>query len=263
MRYWTTILLVLSSALLSGCAGSAKSYLAKEQIQETFDSPAVMTIAMAKHYSGVLDYAFVPTSIPVDASGQFRSHENNWCEPFATKSSIDVTRQKFAELCRRHGGDFRGDFCVQSQEQDEVLFAARIRPKRPCEFGTEVVVIEPIGDLKGVAYINKLRTLGYKTIDDTQREKHASEILAAQRQREGALQESQRLAALPYLRKVGAKVCREQSGNTFVGFVENFTDEKLQIRMTNAFVTSVPSFRPTGFTPGIIWDYPNEWKLCN
>jgi hypothetical protein len=263
MRHWTTVFLVFSVAFLCGCAGSPKSYLAKKPIQETFDSPIVMTVEMAKHYSGVLDYAFVSTAIPVDVSGQFRSNENHWCEPFANKSSIGITRQKFTDLCAKMGGEFHGDFCIQSLEQDEVLFAAKIRPKKPCEFGTEVLAIEPIGDLKGAAYINKLRTMGYKTVEDNLREKRAAEVILAQRQRDSALQDSQRLAALPFLRKVGAKVCREQGGNTFVGFVENFTDEKLQIRLTNAFVTSVPTYRPGGFTPGIIWDYPNEWKLCS
>lgn len=61
---------------------------------------------------------------------------------------------------------------------------------------------------------------------------------------------------LPVMRKRGTTVCRSDvlSGNTLKGYVEDSTDEKIQIR--------VPNFKPGGFQPQVIWGYPAEWRLC-
>lgn len=53
-------------------------------------------------------------------------------------------------------------------------------------------------------------------------------------------------ADLPYIRKVGAKIC--SLNQAIFGFVEQVTDDKLQIRLE-------PSQQ-------IIWDTPGNWDLC-
>ncbi len=67
---------------------------------------------------------------------------------------------------------------------------------------------------------------------------------------------------LPLVRKQGAKVCRVQGQILYVGFVEAFTDEKIQIRVADALINENRNYRMTDFTPGIVWDSPLNWDLC-
>ena len=64
------------------------------------------------------------------------------------------------------------------------------------------------------------------------------------------------------MRRIGARICLAQSEATHVGFVEGMTDEKLQIRVVDAFVTRTPRVRYSDFRPYITWDYPANWRLC-
>ena len=256
--------------LISGCAGGIQGALAKKPLEENFDSPTVLAVELNKHYSGIIDRPFISTSIPVDSSGQFKSANNFWCEPLAYKSSIAINTKKFADICSTRGGVFIGDFCIKSVENDEVLFMAKIRVLKTCDFGTEVQVIEPTGSIKAIAYVEKLRSLGYKTIEDREKlkldrvkQKGVADAVLLQRQRDNEFEFNRRTALLPQMRKIGAKVCKNQDGNTYVGYVENISDEKLQIRVNNAYVTRVPAYSPANFKPEIIWDYPMMWDLCN
>ena len=45
-------------------------------------------------------------------------------------------------------------------------------------------------------------------------------------------------------------------------YVEDSTDEKIQIRLAEAFRTGVPNFKLGGFQPRVIWDFPAGWRLC-
>ena len=68
---------------------------------------------------------------------------------------------------------------------------------------------------------------------------------------------------LPRMRKIGARICRQRgTGIVYVGYVEAITDDKVQIRVADAFPAGHPGVRVGGFSPSIIWDSPMEWDLC-
>jgi hypothetical protein len=67
---------------------------------------------------------------------------------------------------------------------------------------------------------------------------------------------------LPLIRKVGTKVCRLQGQILYIGFVENVTDDKIQIRVADAVVEQNHNARLGSFSPSIIWDNPLNWDIC-
>lgn len=68
---------------------------------------------------------------------------------------------------------------------------------------------------------------------------------------------------LPQVRKVGAQVCQVQGQFFYIGFVESFSDEKLQIRVAQAKMNDNRNLVPMDFQPGIILDSPLNWDLCD
>lgn len=74
----------------------------------------------------------------------------------------------------------------------------------------------------------------------------------------------QRQRDLPMIRTVGAHVCQEAGrGIIYSGYVERLTDDKVQIRIAEAYFKGNPSLRPGGFIPTTIWASPMQWDLCN
>lgn len=67
---------------------------------------------------------------------------------------------------------------------------------------------------------------------------------------------------LPLVRKLGAKICRVQTEYLYIGFVEAFNDEKIQVRVAEARINENRNLVLTNFTPSIIWDSPLNWDLC-
>ena len=67
---------------------------------------------------------------------------------------------------------------------------------------------------------------------------------------------------LPHVRKIGARICKNENGTTSVGFVEALAEEKVQIRITESHSQNDQFLKPSSFTPSIIWDDPMNWDLC-
>lgn len=67
---------------------------------------------------------------------------------------------------------------------------------------------------------------------------------------------------LPQIRKQGAQICRVQNEYLYIGFVEAFNDEKIQIRVAEARINENRNLILTNFTPSVIWDSPLNWDLC-
>ena len=150
-----------------------------------------------------------------------------------------------------------------------VLFSASV--VRHQEGGCDRIqgaVIEPAGARNHPGYVAALRRVGYitsseaKVLEDAQRARQLARARTAE-QREAA-ERDRHLAELPVMRKRGTTVCRSDvlSGNTLKGYVEDSTDEKIQIRVAEAFRTGAPNFKPGGFQPQVIWGYPARWRLC-
>lgn len=67
---------------------------------------------------------------------------------------------------------------------------------------------------------------------------------------------------LHLVRKPGAKICRVQSEFLYIGFVEDVTEDKVQIRVAEQRIDADRSLVATNFKPAIIWDSPLNWELC-
>lgn len=227
-------------------------------------SASELTIALAKHYSGLVDGAFLKTDTPADSSGQFRLVTRYWCAPNAKQSTVPEARSNFASLCRRLGGDWQEPYCQSASDRDRVSFMAQIIAARStCANGTAVRVFEPTGDPMAPAYVAALRGVGFQTKDDIAKDKARAAVIDRWAAAHVAAEADRRAALLPIMRQRGTRLCREEGGNTWVGFVEDSTDAKLQIRVVNAYNTRVPQFRVGGFQPHITWDVPGRWDLCD
>lgn len=101
---------------------------------------------------------------------------------------------------------------------------------------------------------------------------HVMTEKAAEVARNQALQQEEQMdrrrANISMVRKIGARICQERRGNSvygniiYVGFVEGMTDEKVQIRISDAYFKNDSNVRPGGFSSSIIWDSPLNWDLC-
>lgn len=88
---------------------------------------------------------------------------------------------------------------------------------------------------------------------------------------QGAIKEAQLARAalieerkrnLPFIRRIGTKICQVRGQFLYIGFVESMTDEKLQIRVVEALINENRDLRLSDFTPRVIWDSQLEWDLC-
>lgn len=66
----------------------------------------------------------------------------------------------------------------------------------------------------------------------------------------------------PLKQRVGAQICQLQSEWVRVGYVEQVTADKLQIRISDIYRQGMPGMHPGGFREFIVWDGPDAWSLC-
>lgn len=88
--------------------------------------------------------------------------------------------------------------------------------------------------------------------DETTRRQEAAREYVLERRRQN----------LPQVRKLGARICRVQNEFLHIGFVEDITDEKIQIRVAEARFNQDRNLVLTNFQPVIIWDSPLNWDRC-
>jgi hypothetical protein len=194
--------------------------------------------------------------------GTYRTKSQNFC-PTSAESLNRVTKS-FAELCAAKAGRYDGRFCAQPGNPDKVVFLTALERAGNC---MRLTVSEPNGDATAPQWVALTTELGYKTTAQRQQEAEAAAASRAAFQRivasAKAEQERVRLETeLPMMKKRGAKVCTANAGNTFVGFVEDWSDEKLKILIVEAFRTNVPSMKLNLGASNVTWASPEEWRLC-
>jgi len=254
-RHIAPLCVALLGLCLAGCA--AKRFEGKPQ------SASELTVALATHYSGLVDRSFVATSTPPDPSGEFRSVARYWCAPNANASTVGAAKIEYRALCSRLGGSFQGDFCIKPSNHDAVLFLAQIvAAPSNCLNGTQVRVVEPTGVPNAPAYVARLRQLGFRTQTDVENDLVNDVMLTKERDKQRTLDAERRAALVPRLRQRGTRVCRVDGGQTTVGYVEDSSETKLQIRIAGAYLTQHPTIQVGGSQPQIIWDFPARWDLC-
>lgn len=175
-------------------------------------------------------------------------------------------RAAFGELCRRQGGRYEGNFCSVTEDRERVLFMAKITRFNDGCAQVEALVLVPKGSPDAAAYRERLNREGFesnlalKARQDIDAQRRLAMSL---RQDQVRATEARRLAfELPQMRRRGASVCRQDGGITFLAYVEDFTDDKLRVLVSNAYFTQTPSMSPGGFQQHTEWVNPGNWYTC-
>lgn len=275
--------LALSAALaVAGCAQTPKQSLDSLPQDSAIQLIRDLSIKQTRETAGAnnpLDSLFRPiiaapmqglrASGGVSAGDGFVSDIQSWCEnPAIKRNLLQEATAEVQSLCERRGGRQDGRFCKRADDPDEVIFSASVVRRSDgggCE-RIQAAVIEPAGARNHPGYVAALRRVGYitlseaKVLEDAQRARQLARTRTAEQL--AAAERDRHLAELPVMRKRGSTICRNDSGNTYRGYVEDFTDEKIKISVAEAFRTGVPNFNPGGFQPSVIWDFPSRWRLC-
>lgn len=151
----------------------------------------------------------------------------------------------------RQGNFVGGQFCVSTQNPDEVRFFV-LRTQ------TSLKWIEPTSSPTASGYWNMVRLAGFVT-----RAEHADRTRASQARAAELLAAEQRRLQYewPRMQEIGVKVCKQEGMVRYTAFVEAFSDSRFQLRVVDAIVVNTP-YRPTDFRPQIIWSEPTSWTRC-
>jgi hypothetical protein len=200
--------------------------------------------------------------------GSYKYKSDLFCQ--SNLRALDNIRTEFAKLCEVKGARYDGQFCVQPQGTDQVLFSARVERNGSGCYRLNVSEAVVVGSPEYLEFL--VGQAGYETAETrsgklaAQQAAQAEARAKAQIERQAKLKlEMARLEReLPQMRKRGARVCIAEPVNSvvYLGYVEDFTDEKLKITVAEAFLSTSRSVRPTGFQPHVMWDEPVRWRLC-
>ncbi|MBV7299467.1 DUF4355 domain-containing protein [Enterovibrio paralichthyis] len=253
---------VMSVALLSvsGCVNQFSSMPDKNVVS----NPVKYTekYASASEKGLINPLAFVGGR---DDTDEYQKYRKSWCAIDGTGPTLLLA--ELSDICTSKGGVVRDDWCVNA-EKDLPLFKMNIgNSTLGCSTGisTYAEVISPVLDEDNdAAWLEVSKLNGFKDEDELKAEQKAKV------EREKALaiaeQEQQRLAAEQKradVRKMlsvrGLRICQKGNLGTYVGFIEDFSKEKVKVHVANygGDGWTVGNFRET-----TIWDYPSNWYVC-
>jgi ribosomal protein L20 len=145
-----------------------------------------------------------------------------------------------------------------------VLFIASVsaRPGVGNAVCTDILIAEPSEQPPTREYLALLQAQGYRTAEDVQTERRLARE-QAERVRENALLDAlKREQDLKQMHEIGTRVCRDDKGVRYTGFIEQTTERKVKISITFADMIGHPNLHPGGFQPTTIWDNPENWFVC-
>ena len=262
------LIAALSACLFAGCA------TAPPPMRVTGRTSATMLARDIRDHQSVDGSsplsAFQAALSPPTRSAAFVEEKLVWCADTKDRGSASfMVTVRFLELCAARMGTFEDNACFLPASTERVLFLAKVSAEGTCKEGNpqvELQVIEPLVSSLDPAYLRRLAQAGYPTPKEAQ----ARQVRQQQyRSTEDALVNKLVAAEMgrveserPLISKRGATVCRVEGANTFKGFVEDATEDKIKISVAFAYATSVPSMQVGGFQPHTIWDIPGHWRLC-
>lgn len=247
--------------IVAGCAANRSD-------PNKHTSAVDFTRAMRVDQSGAIDKAIeASTNVVVLPTNRNDSRvlEAKWCP--RTKDGPRAVKEQYFEFCSLRGGRYSRGFCSTANDPDQVLFAARVDPwTTGCtgepNMGVKVVVVEPTAGMSSSKYIDELRKLGFETVAERSSNAEAQRVRAERDQRAATAALQAKQGRLPLVRTLGAKICRSESGVTYVGYVDAVTDDKIRILVNQAQIGQT-GVRPGGFQPHVLWDYPINWDICS
>ena len=199
--------------------------------------------------------------------GSYRYKSQLFCQ--TNSQALANIRQKFAILCGRKGAEFDGQFCMRRDGADQVLFSAQLESQ-----GTGNCYRLNVSEAVNVGSPDYLQFLvskaGYQTAEVKAAKAAAQQLAAieararlqAQALAQQTLEQARLQTELPQMKKRGTKVCKIDGPQTFVGFVEDFTDEKVKVLVTQGFMTNTPTMGLRVEPGTVTWDPFIAWRLC-
>jgi len=254
-------LLLLFTVALSGCTTNPPETVRPDETKSAIE----YTKILSKASSYALDVLLVNLGNETLSSSEYIVFKTWWCPQNAGVNSTDDVIQKYSQLCYVKGGIYIYPFCRNRSSNDEILFYSSVINSRKCTSiqTAEVVVIEPTGSRTAENYIRALRSAGYATTDEIKQRNQVAETIRNQIRIENE-RTKERDAVL--MKNIGTRICQNDRSSridlTYIGFVERVEDSKIQIRIVQAQIGKMPGMQPGGFQPSIIWDYPDNWYVC-
>jgi hypothetical protein len=256
-------LLAVTLAAFVGCA-SAPPIKATDSALSVADRAILTAVPLAGAPLHMLTAADPGTD-----RGTHRTKAQTFCPSGA--SGVERVLKAFTDLCTARSGKFEDSFCTRPGGQDAVLFAAKLERVGNC---VRLNVGEPTGEPNAPRWLAYVSSLGYvnealrrelaQSAAESRRviESVTASIKADQAREAFERERSRLMAQLPLMKKRGARVCASQQGTTFVAFVEDWSDERLKLLITDAYRATAPSIRVAPGGPTLIWDEPTNWRLC-
>lgn len=245
--------LILLLVTLSGCA------IAPMRAPSEYASSLDYVDALYKHWPVLKLSRYRPG--PYDR-GTYRGNVIQWCSN-PNFSWNDQVEQPLSSYCSARDGRYVNGACIRNGDDREVIFAADARNDRcPTEdrdkapILVSIHVVEPVVSTADPGYIAARTQLGVLT---PQERVQLDTIAIIRKNKEAEAAAAQLARDLPFMRKRGAQVCHRKGTATFVGYVEDFSEDKLQIRVADCVYGNGLH---CNFRAEILWDYPENWRLC-
>lgn len=220
--------------------------------------------ALRRETSTLLDTVVAASTTPVEDTPAYRAWGDHWCPRHVLVHSTDDVVRGVSDYCINLAGTFREPYCTRNSAPDQVLFYAQFQRNIDLCQGVaatvSIQIVEPKpGNVADPRYVDRLRTLGYRTAGDDARAALAA-LSAAEAERARLARE------LPRLRTRGTRVCHTDADVTFVGFVEDTSGGKIKIDVQQAYTGNGTlgslGIRNPNYRPETIWDQPERWTVC-
>jgi hypothetical protein len=168
--------------------------------------------------------------------------------------------EAFRRACARNGGNLVGGaFCAATGDPDRVLFMVNIRPGwGSSSVWFDITLVEPTAQPPSAAYRQQLYAAGFQ---DQAMQRASSQAATAAAAAKADAERARLAIDLPRMRVKGQMVCKTEDQLRFVGYVEDFTEDRLKISVAQATVGAT-GWSPTAFKPGVIWTSPEGWAPC-
>jgi hypothetical protein len=262
------VALALSAAFVTGCATPPSPLPDSHPLNDAYAYVQSVRHArlQASNKTNKPPPKFVSLARPIIKQGQGYRELNQWF------SADTPTRQRvlgvedwvtgFKEACTHLGGVFGSRLCVSRQDPDTVLFIVTIQQRYSPNWldstSHEVTLVEPTQQPTSPEFRRLAQAAGFVTQAAQAARTRAAETAAADR----AAAERARLAAdWPRMQVRGQMVCREENGVRYIGYVEDFTDERMKVSVAQAQIGRT-GYSPGGFRPNVIWTRPEGWSPC-
>lgn len=246
---------------LTGCAGVlATTDVSPENESNVIDFSRSIVIGM----SNKLDKIVVRRHNSEEDHGNFRTFYSAF---FPVNGGATGVIQSYRNYCSKIGGVLKVNqtvACFSPSDLNHPLFHVKITGKYSQGARSTRIFIdvsEPKNlqlknDPNYIAHITEQGFLNEKNSQNLATKKH-NEQLAKQIMEQNILREEQKFVTM-----VGTQICQAGRGYTyFLGYVDQYQNGKIKILVNGAYSRG-NNYMLGGFTPRVIWDYPQNWRLC-